>query len=221
MKYTLIVGTHDSPYARKVERVLVEKGIPFILQTEVPWDADTETPEFNPLGKLPVLISIDTRRAVYESHFILEWLEAKHPDPPMLPEDEDAKLFAKQVQVVTDGPFSSDDLENKADRCYAGMCAALELTIWETLRDEGKQSEAWVARQARKIDGGFRQLADWVSQSSNSHFLIGQSLTLADIAICSVLSFVSVRFPDHPWKIQYPDLERYWAGVGSCYEPLR
>jgi glutathione S-transferase len=74
MSYTLISAT-PSPYARKVRITLQEKGIPFELKTEVPWDSTTETPQYNPLEKLPVLIGKDGK-AVYESHYILEWLEA-------------------------------------------------------------------------------------------------------------------------------------------------
>lgn len=83
----------------KLILVVVEK----TLKTEVPWDSTTETPQFNPLEKLPVLIPQDGAKPVYESHFILEWIEAKHPTPPMLPTDIDDRLFAKQVEVVADG----------------------------------------------------------------------------------------------------------------------
>lgn len=100
--YTLISAT-PSPYARKVRIVLAEKNIPFTLQTEVPWDSDSATPQYNPLEKLPVLINNKTGKAIYESSFILEWLEIKHPDPPMIPQGEDERLLAKQIEVVTDG----------------------------------------------------------------------------------------------------------------------
>jgi glutathione S-transferase len=56
--YRLISAT-PSPYARKVRIALTEKGIPFELVTEVPWDSDTSTPQYNPLEKLPVLICDD------------------------------------------------------------------------------------------------------------------------------------------------------------------
>lgn len=103
--YTLISAT-PSPYARKVRIALAEKGIPFTLQTEVPWDSDTKTPTYNPLEKLPVLIHNETDQAVYESHFILEWLEVKHPDTlSMIPRDADQRLLAKQIEVVADGSF--------------------------------------------------------------------------------------------------------------------
>ena len=128
--YTLISAT-PSPYARKVRITLLEKNIPFTLQTEVPWDSTTQTPQYNPLEKLPVLIHDDTGKSVYESHYILEWLEAKHPTPALLPpaEDVDARLFAKQVEVVSDG-----------------ICDALVLSFFEKMRGPGKESEPWKAR---------------------------------------------------------------------------
>ncbi|WP_223880940.1 glutathione S-transferase N-terminal domain-containing protein [Roseococcus microcysteis] len=81
--YRLISAT-PSPYARKVRIALLEKGIPFDLQTEVPWHADTATPAYNPLEKLPVLVLPDGT-GIYESRFILEWLEVKHPTPACCP----------------------------------------------------------------------------------------------------------------------------------------
>lgn len=129
--YTLISAT-PSPYARKVRIALQEKGIPFTLQTEVPWDSTTKTPEYNPLEKLPVLIpnsSNNPEDAVYESHFILEWLEVKHPSPSLLPSSADDKLFAKKVEVVCDG-----------------VCDALVLALFEKKREAANQSAPWEAR---------------------------------------------------------------------------
>ena len=65
-----LISATPSPYARKVRITLAEKGIPFELVTEVPWDSTTQTPRHNPLEKLPVLILYDGS-SVYESRFIL------------------------------------------------------------------------------------------------------------------------------------------------------
>ena len=73
-----VISATPSPYARKVRIALLEKGIPFELLTEVPWDSTTSTPKYNPLEKLPVLVCADGT-SVYESRFILEYLELKHP----------------------------------------------------------------------------------------------------------------------------------------------
>ena len=124
--WTLISAT-PSPYARKVRIALAEKDIPFTLQTEVPWDDTTNTPQYNPLEKLPVLILGDSKTAVYESHYILEWLEAKHPEPALLPSEVDDRLFARKVEVLCDG-----------------ICDALVLAFFEKQRE--RQSEEWTAR---------------------------------------------------------------------------
>ena len=105
---------------------LQEKGLPFELQTEVPWDQSTKTPQYNPLEKLPVLLLDDGKTAIYESHYIMEWLEMKYPETSLLPDNIDDKLFAKKVEVICDG-----------------MCDALVLCFFEKARDEDKQSQPW------------------------------------------------------------------------------
>ena len=130
MTWELISAT-PSPYARKVRIALQEKNLPFELKTEVPLDNTTQTPQYNPLEKLPVLIFNDGTPAVYESHFILEWLETKHPKPSLLPsmEEADDRLLVKQIEVVVDG-----------------ICDALVLSFFENQRDEDKRSKPWTDR---------------------------------------------------------------------------
>lgn len=192
---TLISAT-PSPYARKVRIALQEKGIPFTLQTEVPWDSTTQTPQYNPLEKLPVLI-LEDGKAVYESHFIMEYIEAKYPDHPLLPpaQDVDDRLFARQVEVVADG-----------------ICDSLVLAFFERQREPEKQSKPWTDRQMRKVEGGLRALAQWVEQRKGT-WLVGNHFGLADIALGAVCGYLSVRWPDHPWKSQHPALSKYWESL--------
>lgn len=203
MVYQLISAT-PSPYARKVRVSLQEKSIPFELKTEVPWDSTTQTPSFNPLEKLPVLILDDGKTALYESQHILEWLEVKHPIPSMLPiDDVDATLFAKQVQVVADG-----------------VCDALVLSFFEAKRGE-TMSKLWYDRQQRKVEGGLKAVAVWVAgrgktqpnNAAQATFLIQDRLTIADIAIVSMLGYVDARWPEHHWKTSYPELHAYWTRI--------
>ena len=188
MVLTLISAT-PSPYARKVRISLKEKGIPFELQTEVPWDSTTKTPEYNPLEKLPVLIT-DSGEAVYESHFILDWIEVRYPPPKyesMFPTSKDKELFAKQIQVVADG-----------------MCDACVLMIFEKQRE--KPSPEWTARQRRKVDGGMKALSEWAGERD---FIIDDKFSLADIAAGTILGYMKVRYQDHKWQETYPNLKRY------------
>ncbi len=180
-----LISATPSPYARKVRIALAEKGIPFELVTEVPWDSTTATPAYNPLEKLPVLVLPDGR-GVYESRFILEWLEAKHPEPPLLPADTDDRLAARQVEVIADG-----------------ICDACVLLFWERHRAPEQQSQEWVARQRRKVDGGLRELS---RIAGDREWVVGDRFGLADIAAGTVVRYLDVRFPEHPWRSQYPNL---------------
>ena len=180
-----LISATPSPYARKVRIALAEKGIPFELITEVPWDSTTATPRHNPLEKLPVLI-LEDGSSVYESRYILEVIEARWPDPPMLPAGIDGILAARKVEVIADG-----------------ICDACVLLFWERHRAPEQQSAEWIARQRRKVDGGLRALAEI---AGDREWVVGESFGLADIATGTVLRYLDVRFPEHPWRQQYPNL---------------
>lgn len=182
--YRLLSAT-PSPYARKVRITLAEKGIPFELLTEVPWDSDSSTPQYNPLEKLPVLLC-DDGTSVYESRFILEWLEVKHPIPRLTPGDMDDILAVKRFEVLADG-----------------VCDAAVLLFWERAREPEKRSAEWAARQRRKVEGGLREISRLLG---NGSYCVGESFTLADVSVGSLLRWLEIRAEDIPWRRDYPNL---------------
>ncbi len=183
-----LLSASPSPYARKVRIQLIEKQLDFELITEVPWNKETTTPRYNPLEKLPVLIT-PHGESVFESRYINEWIEIKHPEPALMPADPDGKLAVKRFEVIADG-----------------ACDALVLMFFEKSRDAGKRSKPWFARQERKLDGALRDLAGRIGDKTFCH---GGQLTLADIAVGSLLGYVALRWPDHPWQETYPNLAQF------------
>ena len=179
-----LISATPSPYARKVRIALAEKGLPFELITEVPWDSTTRTPDHNPLEKLPVLI-LDDGSSVYESSYILEYLELKYPQVPLLPQDVDERLAARKLEVLCDG-----------------VCDAVVLTLFERMRAGGGSPE-WIARQRRKIEGGVAEMAKMVG---GRPFAVGERFGLGDIAVGTAVGYLSVRFQDLPWRTLYPDM---------------
>lgn len=186
--YKLISAT-PSPYARKVRIALAEKQVPFELVTEVPWDRSTTTPTVNPLEKLPVLIPDAGGDALYESRYILEYLELKHPRPPLLPADPDLRLVAKRFEVLCDG-----------------ICDALVLMFIERMRPGPQQSAEWIARQQRKVDGGLGEMARLLG---DREFAVADTFTLGDIAAATVVGYISVRWPNLPWRERHPNLSAH------------
>lgn len=181
-----LLSATPSPYARKVRIALAEKDLPFELITEAPWNTDTTTPRYNPLEKLPVLI-LDDGTTVYDSHFILEWLEIRHPEPPLFPKEADDLLAARRLDVLADG-----------------VCDAFVLQFWERQRPAEKQSPAWMERQQRKIEGGVREIARLVPR--DTAYCVGERFGLADISVGSVLGYLEARYPEFDWRTDHPYL---------------
>lgn len=92
---------HPSAYARPVWLALLEKQLPFEL---IPVDLSGEQfePEFlalNPFSHVPVLVDGDFR--VIESLAILDYLEARYPELPLLPSNAIALARVRMVQLIT------------------------------------------------------------------------------------------------------------------------
>ncbi len=98
----ILISASPSPFARKVRIAMIEKGIAFTLQNEVPWHANTQTPRYNPLEQLPILIP-DDGDPVFESTYLMDWLEHRYPEPSMLPADPALAMEAKLVHTIAEG----------------------------------------------------------------------------------------------------------------------
>ena len=75
-----------SPYAQKVKIALREKGVAFELALPGGLGAGGADGEFvtaNPRAEVPVLI--DDASAIFDSTIILEYIEDRWPEPPLLP----------------------------------------------------------------------------------------------------------------------------------------
>lgn len=197
----ILISASPSPFARKVRISMIEKGIPFTIQNEIPWHADSSTPQYNPLEQLPILIP-DDGTPVFESTYLMDWLEYKYPTPSMLPADPEQAMEAKLVHTIAEG-----------------VADATVLLFWEMQRES--ISAEWASRQLRKVKGG---LTDLNRRVGNREFVVGDRFGLADIAVIALLGMQDTviesqmipawqKFaPDmDAWNKLYPDLKRFEA----------
>jgi glutathione S-transferase len=87
--------------ARPVWLALLEKQLPFEL-IPVNLGGEQFEPEFltlNPFSHVPVLVDGDFR--ILESLAILDYLEAKYPNPPLLPKDPVTLATVRMAQMVS------------------------------------------------------------------------------------------------------------------------
>lgn len=208
----LLISATPSPFARMNRIAMLEKGIPFTLQNEIPWHkSETQTPLYNPLEKLPILLNPEdpSFEPVYDSAHIQEYLVQKFPDkgPRLLTGDVDLDLKARQIQVLSEGVLD-----------------AYVLKFFETAKGEGKASAEWIARQQRKVAGGVKAMNELVKRPREGEYLVGdgKTYTIADIAVaCAVgqLDFAG-EMPGagnggEGWKAQYPELAEWFAKMDA------
>ena len=80
-----VFGFPLSPFVRKVHLVAAEKGIAIEMVLGTPGQPSPEFLAASPFGKIPALQDGDFNLA--DSTAIVTYLDALHPDPPMLPGD--------------------------------------------------------------------------------------------------------------------------------------
>lgn len=88
--------------SRRVWIALLEKGLPFELVEVNLMGGEQFQPEFlamNPYHHIPVLVDGET--TVIESFAILDYLEAKYPEPALMPRDAAAIATVRMVQMAT------------------------------------------------------------------------------------------------------------------------
>lgn len=90
-----------SPYSWKVRIALAEKGIPWKPIVPRNREADPDFRRLTPIGKVPVLVTEDGT-AVCESTIILEYLDERYPDPPLLPGHPADRARARMVEEIAD-----------------------------------------------------------------------------------------------------------------------
>ncbi len=192
-----LINAPPSPFGRKVAIALHEKNLPFETQWDEPWGEDTVTAEYNPLAQLPILIT-DDGKVLYESNYLLEWIERRHPEPPLLPTDDDGILEVKQLMVLADGIMA------------AGATIIRELT-------RPPSSEAWLARHRDKITRATEVIDEAIGAAEFAHRnRFGQ----ADIAIVVNLRMIDTmtglfgqQIELEPWHQRLPRLAAYVAAI--------
>ena len=95
-----------SLFSRKVEIALVEKGVSFdrvlvpFTQTKGYSPKHPVVIAANPKHQVPVLIDDDL--TLYDSTVIIEYLDDKYPDPPLLPREPKARARCRLLELEAD-----------------------------------------------------------------------------------------------------------------------
>ena len=95
-----IIGSYLSPYVRKVLVFLHCKQIPYEIDPIVPFFGNDRFSTLSPVRRIPVLI--DDRLTLCDSSVICQYLEERHPEPPLYPRDIADRARARWFEEFAD-----------------------------------------------------------------------------------------------------------------------
>ncbi|RVQ65022.1 glutathione S-transferase [Croceicoccus ponticola] len=195
----VLINARPSPFGRKVAIAMLEKGIDFTVSYDVPWAEDTCTAQHNPLEQLPILIT-DNGETIYDSAYILTWLEARYPETPLLPADINDVLAAKKRQLLGER-----------------LMEAAQSLILE--RQRPQPSMAWVERQTRKVVGALCALDEMYADRQapaddrpidHGDIAVATTLLLFEFAVASGLSEAIDALV---WRARLPSLTSFVEAI--------
>lgn len=195
----LIYGALLSPYVRKVAMVATEKGVEFSLKMTGPGGTDPDFVAASPFGKIPAICDDDFRLA--DSSAIVQYLEAKHPAPALIPADPEGLGRAIWFDEFADTILAGSGLKILFNRLVGPK-------ILKVGGDEAiaLQGEAELPRILAYLE----------SVVPAEGWLLGNAFTLADISVACV--FASIALVGHaPNPESHPLTAAWYARV--CARP--
>jgi len=168
-----LLYTVNSPYARKVRIVAAEKHIDVQLQEVVLSAPDCPVKDYNPLGKVPVLILGDGD-SLYDSRVITEYFDNRTPLAHLIPKDNGAKSAVRRWEALADG-----------------VCDAAVAVMLEQRKPQPMQDPAFIDKQMDKVTRGLTVLNNDLGQNK---WCVDDTFSLADIAVGCTLGYLGLRF---------------------------
>jgi glutathione S-transferase len=167
-----LYGAPLSPYVRKVRLLLDEKALDYQLEIVLPFSQPDWYSALNPLGRIPALKDGDFNLA--DSSVICQYIEEKYPQlPQLLGQSAEQRARVRWLEKYADyelGPLCTFTLfRNRALKPSMGQPCD-EQAVQEALTE--------------KLPAHF----DYLEQTlGTAQFLVGDSLTLADLALACQL----------------------------------
>ncbi|KAK5049842.1 hypothetical protein LTR84_003960 [Exophiala bonariae] len=190
-----------SSYAQKVRIALRHKEIPFDFATPkgggsgYAAQTDSDFSSQNPRIEMPMLVDGDLR--IFDSTIILEYIEDKYPERPLLPAAKDDPVGRAKARMI----------EDICDTHYEAINWGLgEVNSFE--RAEGEAAE----KLRRQAEHQIRQVHGWLAEQlgTDREWFVGGAFGWADLCVAIMVS----RSTSHGiWPEEGGVLAKWFEGV--------
>lgn len=165
----ILYGSSISPFVRKVLAFASEKGVALESRPVGVGDAKPDFRAASPFGKMPALV--DGEFGLADSSAIIHYLEALHPEPALIPADPRAR-----GRVIWFEEFADTILMGCGSKMFFNRIVAPLF-----LKRDGDLHAADKAER-QELPPILEYLERVVPEDG---FLVGETLTLADLAVAS------------------------------------
>ena len=179
-----------SPYVRKVNACAIARGIDKQIER---WKVGTTDPallEFNPLSKVPTLITDDGAR-LYDSPVICEYLDSVGSAPKLFPAPA-RRAGRRSPASAGRRHFGRHPAAPARDRADSGR--------WPQVLHRAAEGQGDAGARGAREGGG----------------LAGHLKTIGEITIGCALGYLDFRYANEPWRPGHPKLEAWYAKVGEA-----
>lgn len=192
----ILYGSTMSPFVRKVAAFAAEKGIELTAKPTGIGDPDPGFVAASPMRKMPALADGDYTLA--DSSAIVHYLEALHPDPAMIPGDP-----RERGQAIW--------YDEWADTMLCAAAGAMFFNRIVAPKFMGREGDLAAADKAEQEQ--LPPLLDYLEGViPDSGYLVGDRLTLADLAVASPFANLS-HCGVEPDAAKHPRIAAYVAHI--------
>src|SRR6478735_5121512 len=171
----LLIGMFDSPFVRRVAVTMKLLEMPF---EHANWSIGRDFDrirEYNPLGRVPTLVTREGEKLM-ESSAILDYLDERAgPERALLPPSGPDRRRALNLIAMATGAAEKGVLQ-----------------VYErAFRPEDKRHQPWVDRCRTQMSGSLAAIDRYLGERGVSQWLVGKRMTLADITVACVFTFLN------------------------------
>lgn len=164
------------PFSRKVRLLLSEKGIPYELVRENPWERREEFADLNPMTRTPVIRNEERDITLIDSRAICEYFEETVEKSPMINGTATNRAEIRRLVALFDENFFQDVT---APMLHERMMKRLYTR---------QPPDSRLLRESMKLAHEHLYYIDWLID--NRPWLAGATMSLADLAAAAQISVV-------------------------------
>ena len=174
-----LIELYPSPWSERLRWALEWKRVPYARRAYQPLAGEEELRRTTGISTVPVLLA--DGEVVGDSDAALEWLEAHHPSPALLPADGRLRAQMRAWEIA-----ATETLAPAGRLVMIGRWKARDM---QPLADHFAAKYRWSPAEEARMERLLGALvADLARAVTSSPYLVGDGFTRADLTVASMLA---------------------------------